>query len=1052
MAIISGRINSGSGSSKPLSEQTYKKTPIQEIQLALETGETYYLKTSNLPTYDSSYGTDYAIIFYQADSPVSGISFANQTIDANNTEQVLLTAYTTYSDSIFQGHTFVYYNGAWKRYQNSIIDGQTVINFYNMTSAELEHFYMVMTSRGNINDMDLAIACLQTEIDEDKYVTTGYTKETLGEKVDDLKNWVYESTTSAPSLLLHPNMEALKQYYDGMFNGQSRLIYGSYGTPSPDNIYFIGYSIDGEYTYSYLTYYNATEDDYYDYYDYYIDSSSPNNVWLKNGEPISGIPSFTYNSTKVVDEIAFPFVYGTTTTITTLDQKINSISGGGSGGGGDQPQTGLLKNQIYDEITISTGEGTGEIVDGETYNFKTDMEFSDDDMELLQTLESNDYIYQDTNAGVSIQFVIETDLLNRTFAYFNYIDGNDEYFYTIAQLGESLSYINEWGDDAQPNIQVNTSAIINNDIFERMLVIEGGSGETTTVEQTLEQKLNEGIKSWIYNASAGTATSGTATVNQVIDLTGVELGSILTTIYGSQDNYPMINKWGTNNWDDTFQIAIDENTRYSYEGNKWLNESDWTTEVDVSNITFQYDESLAVPEYIDDLMRVITVASSSSGQTLEQKIADLKNWTYEQTEGNPGDELVADTYTLPETYDMTQFNLPTGANFTMVYGPENAVITGNYNPFYYLALTADGIIYQVPDSLNETEIFYINDGTGWINQDTSASITELEFTLSSENFNLIHDENTLKLILGLNPGTPSQAITLKDKIDEYLKGKIYDNVTTTITREDGDTIAPKLSFDMSLIQSNTIYDDQTNGVTISYVYQSPYNPGEPPTEYVQYYFSAFEWYRYNGSNWYNVNYENVTSLPTFTFDSSCIESSDDFEIVVGTTITNTNTQTLEQKLNSMGQIQANWTQTNTDAVDYIRNKPTLGTAATVNTGTSAGNIPVLDSNGKLPDSVMPALSISETFVVNSQASMLALTAQQGDVAVRTDLNKSYILTNNTPGTLANWQELLTPTDAVTSVQGRTGAVTITQADLNIVYSATQPSNPTTGCIWIAPAS
>lgn len=130
----------------------------------------------------------------------------------------------------------------------------------------------------------------------------------------------------------------------------------------------------------------------------------------------------------------------------------------------------------------------------------------------------------------------------------------------------------------------------------------------------------------------------------------------------------------------------------------------------------------------------------------------------------------------------------------------------------------------------------------------------------------------------------------------------------------------------------------------------------------------------------------------------------------------------------------------------------LGTASTCDTGTGAGNIPILDANGKLSDSVLPALAISETFVVASQAAMLALTAQVGDVCVRTDLNKSYILKTAGASTLANWQELLTPTDAVQSVNGHTGAVTLTQADLNIIYSSTQPSNPVTGMIWIKPAN
>jgi hypothetical protein len=69
--------------------------------------------------------------------------------------------------------------------------------------------------------------------------------------------------------------------------------------------------------------------------------------------------------------------------------------------------------------------------------------------------------------------------------------------------------------------------------------------------------------------------------------------------------------------------------------------------------------------------------------------------------------------------------------------------------------------------------------------------------------------------------------------------------------------------------------------------------------------------------------------------------------------------------------------------------------------------------------------------------MLALSnAQEGDVAVRTDLNKSFILKASPYSTLANWQELLTPTDAVTSVNGSTGAVTISLAGLGGVASTT----------------
>jgi hypothetical protein len=90
----------------------------------------------------------------------------------------------------------------------------------------------------------------------------------------------------------------------------------------------------------------------------------------------------------------------------------------------------------------------------------------------------------------------------------------------------------------------------------------------------------------------------------------------------------------------------------------------------------------------------------------------------------------------------------------------------------------------------------------------------------------------------------------------------------------------------------------------------------------------------------------------------------------------------------------------------------------------------LDGNGLVPTHHLPALAITTTQVVNSQSAMLALTAQIGDVAVRTDVNKSFILTATPATTLGNWQELLTPTDAVLSVDGSTGAISLSGTYLN----------------------
>jgi hypothetical protein len=81
-------------------------------------------------------------------------------------------------------------------------------------------------------------------------------------------------------------------------------------------------------------------------------------------------------------------------------------------------------------------------------------------------------------------------------------------------------------------------------------------------------------------------------------------------------------------------------------------------------------------------------------------------------------------------------------------------------------------------------------------------------------------------------------------------------------------------------------------------------------------------------------------------------------------------------------------------------------------------------NGVIPESQLPPVAITDTFPVNSQTEMLALVAQTGDVAVRSDLNKSFILKTEPASTLINWIELLSPTAPVQSVNGQTGAVSL----------------------------
>jgi len=113
--------------------------------------------------------------------------------------------------------------------------------------------------------------------------------------------------------------------------------------------------------------------------------------------------------------------------------------------------------------------------------------------------------------------------------------------------------------------------------------------------------------------------------------------------------------------------------------------------------------------------------------------------------------------------------------------------------------------------------------------------------------------------------------------------------------------------------------------------------------------------------------------------------------------------------------------TSTDAInkDYVDSK--IG----ANNGIAS-----LDSAGKIPTAQLPPVAIAQTYVVSSQAAMLALPSDIGEIAIRTDVSKSFILTASPASTLGNWQELLT-SDAVTSVDGLTGNVSLASTYVNV---------------------
>lgn len=107
----------------------------------------------------------------------------------------------------------------------------------------------------------------------------------------------------------------------------------------------------------------------------------------------------------------------------------------------------------------------------------------------------------------------------------------------------------------------------------------------------------------------------------------------------------------------------------------------------------------------------------------------------------------------------------------------------------------------------------------------------------------------------------------------------------------------------------------------------------------------------------------------------------------------------------------------------------LGTAAGKDVGVAAGNVPVLDAEGKLNTSVLPSLALTDVYTVATEAEMLALDAQKGDIAIRSDVTMTFILAADDATKADSWVALRTPDSKVLSVNGKTGVVVLSSDDV-----------------------
>lgn len=192
-------------------------------------------------------------------------------------------------------------------------------------------------------------------------------------------------------------------------------------------------------------------------------------------------------------------------------------------------------------------------------------------------------------------------------------------------------------------------------------------------------------------------------------------------------------------------------------------------------------------------------------------------------------------------------------------------------------------------------------------------------------------------------------------------------------------------------------------------------------------------YRYNGAGWDEFGVTTATNI-SVTGD------------VVNTTVTTgegeTSNLTLTLKdivtagtgckitVNAKGQVTAYEALAEEDIPTiHLAKIADAGTAAAKDAGTGAGQVLLIGEDGKIADSVLPSLALTEVTVVDSESAMLALQAQPGDVAVRTDVERTYMLKSAPANVVANWVELKTPTDHVLSVNGKTGAVVLGTDDV-----------------------
>jgi hypothetical protein len=104
------------------------------------------------------------------------------------------------------------------------------------------------------------------------------------------------------------------------------------------------------------------------------------------------------------------------------------------------------------------------------------------------------------------------------------------------------------------------------------------------------------------------------------------------------------------------------------------------------------------------------------------------------------------------------------------------------------------------------------------------------------------------------------------------------------------------------------------------------------------------------------------------------------------------------------------------------------------------------SDGVLQNSQLPPRATTSVNTVTNQTERLALNAQEGDVAIQTDVNETYLLTTNDPTVDSNWSEVQLDVTGAISGQTITPSQTGTSTNRTDIVANTVDANSLTGVI------